>query len=336
VLLLAQGSGGCDAFSLYHVKDANDLVDIQRFDEVAVSLAAGGKWTDLLLSMRQRQLFRSVSAQHFCPLDEYGAPELGTVTGANHFFALSEFTRARFGLREGEEVVRISPPGTRHLRGLSFTNGDWQRLQDKDEAVWMLCPHVEKPSTGLQRYLRVGEAAGVPAAYKCQVRTPWWRPPAVSAPDIFFTYMSHRYPRLVANTAGVTFVNSMHGVRLRKGSPAIAKSALPLLAMNSVTMLGAEVFGRSYGGGILKMEPREAATLPMPAPAALAAAWKVLRPERASFDRLLRAGDWRAVVDRVDEVLLQGPVGMSATEVVELSGAASVLRARRMGRAASD
>src|SRR5207245_973718 len=125
-------------------------------------------------------------------------------------------------------------------------------------------------------YLVEGEVHGVPAAYKCSIRTPWWRPPVVPVPDLFFTYMSHRYPRLIANTSGATILNSMHGVRLNPGVKKVVRDALPLLALNSITMLGAEIMGRSYGGGILKMEPREAAGLPVPATDALDEAWEHL------------------------------------------------------------
>ena len=126
--------------------------------------------------------------------------------------------------------------------------------------------------------------------------------PRVSPPDLFFTYMSHRYPRLVRNTARASFVNSMHGVRLRGDAPANAASALPLLCLNSVTMLGAEIYGRSYGGGVLKMEPSEAASLPVPGPGALNGAFKRLQAERPALDRQLKAGRWTSVVKRVDEV----------------------------------
>ena len=87
----------------------------------------------------------------------------------------------------------------------------------------------------------------------------WWRPPVVATPDLFFTYMSHVMLRLASNEADATIVNSLHGITLYPDAPSEAKAALPIVAMNSLTMLGAELFGRSYGGGILKMEPREAA-----------------------------------------------------------------------------
>jgi adenine-specific DNA-methyltransferase len=331
VLVLARGSGGCDAFSLYHVADADDLAGIQPFDEFAVPFVDEGKWTDLLLPIAQRQLFRRVASEHFSPLGDYGSPELGTVTGANDFFALNETTRREYGITE-DQVMPISPPGTRHLRGSTFTKGDWKVLREANERVWLLYPDPVDRSPGLQRYVRHGHDLGVDKAYKCTIRDPWWRPPCVTPPDLFFTYMSHRFPRLIANTAKTSFVNSMHGVRLNVGSK-WAKAALPLLALNSVTMLGAEIFGRSYGGGILKMEPREAASLPVPSPSVLDAAWSILSPERTHLDNQLRAGRWTSVLARVDEVLLRQILDLDGSEADELHEAARALRERRLGSA---
>jgi adenine-specific DNA methylase len=335
VLLLAQGTGGCDAFSIYYVEDAEDLLRIQPFDEWAVALSDEGKWTDLFLTNRQRQTFRVVVDQHFAPLELYGPPELGTVTGANSYFALSEGTRAEFELDPGVHVIPISPPGTRHLQGMAFTRRDWRTLLESGERVWLLRPNAEDDSPGLRRYLQHGVDLGVPKAYKCQVRPNWWRPPAVPQPDLFFTYMSHRFPRLVTNRAGVTILNSMHGLRLGPGVSSIAREALPLLAFNSVTMLGAETQGRSYGGGILKMEPREAASLPVPNHDILGAAWSALRPERGRLDRQLRDGRWTSVVARVDEVLLRGVMRMGSQETALVQEAARTLRARRLSRGSS-
>ena len=225
VLVVARGSGGCDAFSLHYVHDAEDLYNLHAFDNVSVTPAAEGKWSDLLLPLDQRQLFKRVVESHLVPLGSYGSPELGTVTGANGFFTLSEETRNQFGLIVDRHVVRTSPPGTKHLRGLTFTKSDWESQRDAGEPVWMLRPQdPDDQHAALMRYCKVGKQAGVHEAYKCTVRTPWYRPPMVSPPDLFFTYMSHRYPRLVTNSAEVTFVNSMHGIRLTSESPKVAKA----------------------------------------------------------------------------------------------------------------
>jgi len=327
VLVLAHGSGGCDSFSLAYVQDADELANLGFADGVGVTPADEGKWTDLLLPLQQRRLYRTVTEDHFVSLEHYGQPELGTVTGANDFFALTEETRQFYGL--DDDVVALCPPGTRHLKGLSFTKGDWATLRDSGERVWLLRPTSERASAGLARYIEHGEALNVPAAYKCQIRTPWWRPPTVATPDLFFTYMSHRYPRLIANNAGVSFVNSMHGLRLNCDKR-LASSALPLLCLNSVTMLGAEVHGRAYGGGLLKMEPREAGLLPVPSAHHLQSAWAILKGERPQLDRLLRAGTWTNVVKRIDEVLLHDAMSLPLRAVEELHAGAALLRERRL------
>lgn len=327
VLLVAHGTGPCDSFCLLHVNGADDLADVHPLDSIGATPAAEGKWSDVALPFDVRQLFRTASAR-MARLEHYGAPTLGTVTGANDFFALSEVTRVKYGIAE-THLKRISPPGTRHLKGLSFSRAQWEELKLSGRRVWLLCPDKKARSKGLTAYLEYGRERNVPDAYKCTVRDPWWRPPVAPVPDLFFTYMSHRYPRLITNAAKTTFVNSMLGLRLKDGVPAEARNALPLLALNSLTMLGAEIMGRAYGGGILKMEPSEAAGLPVPAPDALEQAWKALSRRSPDLDAALKRGEWWNVVAEVDRALLVGALGLSNDEVVTIRDAATLLRVRR-------
>jgi hypothetical protein len=80
------------------------------------------------------------------------------------------------------------------------------------------------------------------------------------------------------------------------------------------------------------MEPREAASLPVPGPRILDAVWRRLQPERTALDRQLRRGFWTTVAKRVDEVLLREVLDLSPGEARTLHEAAQALRARRLGR----
>jgi hypothetical protein len=328
VLLVAEGRGPCEGLLVHQVADATELSTGHILDPMPAFPAAFGKWTDLALNSQQRALIRRAHSQ-MTRLDTYGTPELGGVTGNNGYFAINEQTRRKYKI-DKKHLLPISPPGTRHLTGLIFSRTDWEELRLANERVWLLHPEGAVRAAGLRRYIEEGEEAKVNEGYKCSNRDPWWRPPAAPVPDLLFTYMSHRYPRLIGNSSGATVLNSMHGVRLKNNEDkAIARSALPLLVLNSATMVGAEVLGRAYGGGILKMEPREAAGLPLPDRDHLRSAWQQLEKCQAKLDQHLRAKEWWSVVAEVDRVLLGDVMGFSGEEVAALQDAAAFMRIRR-------
>lgn len=328
VLLLAHGRGPSESFSLTHVQTADDLADLAFGDGVGAKPAEHGKWSDLALPTDVRQLFRSVTTEQMVPLKSFGAPELGIVTGANEFFAFNEETRLRFKIPE-RHLRRISPPGTKHLTETVFLAADWTEAKRRNERVWLFSPEPGTRSQAVREYIAWGEQRGFHESYKCRIRDPWWRPPTGTTPDLFFTYMSHRYPRLITNDAHAQFLNSMHGICLAEDVPPETRDALPLLAMNSATMLGGEIMGRSYGGGILKMEPSEAGLLPMPSSENLSEAWRRLSPQQADLEAQLAQGDWRPVVSAVDRVLLRETMKLGADEITALHDWATVYRVRR-------
>jgi adenine-specific DNA-methyltransferase len=328
VVLAAQGAGPCDAFDCTWLERLEDLTPSTLDGDVRVRRPLSSpRWTELALSPRLRDVRAQLVADRAVRLDSYGTLELGTVTGANSYFVLSETTRRAYEI-DPSQLLPTAPPRVRHLIGARYTWADWERLRRAGEPVWLFYPR-DPDAPGVRAYLKRGEDLSVPEAYRCQIRAPWWRVPVVLAPDVFITYLSHRSPRLATNQAGATLVNSLHGLRLAPDTSDEIRDALPIVFLNSLTLLSAEIEGRACSGGALKLEPGMAAALPLPESSALLEAWQRLRPVRDDLEERLRTGRAQTVVDTVDRVLLREVLTLDRELVEELVHGLQEARARR-------
>ena len=194
---------------------------------------------------------------------------------------------------------------------------------------------MDRPSDAALAYIKQGEVDGVHEAYKCRVRSPWWIVPKVATPDAFFTYMNHDTPRIVANRGAFPYLNSVHGVTFEKSRRHIGMDLLPIAALNSMTLLGSELVGRSYGGGMLKLEPKEAGKLPVPALHILERAEHELRTLRPQLAKALRQGKLLAAVKEVDRIFIRS-MRLSSTHLSQIRKARHALFQRRVSRAQTD
>jgi adenine-specific DNA-methyltransferase len=330
VLLLAEGEGPADHCELHQVSDLRALARQARVSSWQ-PVDPEGKWTPALLDPGALGVYRDLQGdRRFATLSGWGETTLGAVTGSNAFFALSDADVAQHGLLPAD-LVPISPPGSRHLRRLTLTRHDWDELRRRGRRAWLFRPGG-RPSAAARRYIAQGEAQGVDQAYKCRVRAPWWRTPLGPPPDLFVTYMNADAPRLAINAAGAHHLNSVHGLYLHPQVGRDRAALLPLAALNSMTLLGAETVGRAYGGGILKLEPREADLLPVPAPALIAGLADRLDALRAPVDGALADGDLMGAARLVDPVVLQEGLGLPPAACAVLRDARDALAARRRAR----
>jgi hypothetical protein len=261
---------------------------------------------------------------------DWGETWLGAVTGNNAWFALGRAEAVRLGLA-GDDLLPISPPGSRHLHGLAFDRRAWEKLAADGAACFLFNP-ADDGTAAVRRHIEAGRGQRVHTAYKCRMRSPWWHVPVGRVPDLLLTYMNQDRPRLLANDARVHVLNSVYGVSLRPGLRRLGRELLPLAFLNSFSLLGAEMVGRSYGGGLLKLEPREADVLPVPAPASLRAAAPALRAVRPAVEAALAAGDIAGATALVDRVLLGEQLGLNEEKITALRLARALLSQRRRAR----
>jgi hypothetical protein len=115
--------------------------------------------------------------------------------------------------------------------------------------------------------------------------------------------MDSERPRLVTNSADVYHLNSLYGVKLNRGRKQVGSELLPLSTLNTVSLLGAEVCGRSYGGGMLKLEPREADRIPVPSYSLVQEKRDQLVAMRPQVAYALEHGRLAKAVEMIDQIL---------------------------------
>ncbi|MDO5670036.1 MAG: N-6 DNA methylase [Corynebacterium sp.] len=288
------------------------------------------RWTDIFGRADTRSMLNgAVATESLVPLITWGSVRLGAVTGANAFFTMTPAEARELAVLP-EETVALSPPGSVHLRNLEFSKADWVEQGARGAATILFRPS-ETPSPGALRKIAEGEEAGIDQRYKCRVRKPWWQTPLPEVPDLLLTYMNLGTPQLATNSARVNHINSVHGVYITPELRELAAQFLPLAALNSATATDAELSGRSYGGGLLKLEPGEARRWLLPSPVVVASLAQELSQLKEKVRGCLHGNDLDGAMDVVDEVLLPR-LGFSPREAEALRRERIDLKAKRMQR----
>lgn len=311
VLLLAEGTGKASHFEVYQAKTAEDLSNLEINGWMDHRPDSSDRWTPALLDVATYGAFLDATdSANVGHLSDWGSAYLGAVTGNNSFFCLNDELVERFQL--GKTDIRpILPPGGRYLKGLTFSSTAWNAHRKENKRVFLFRPG-ERPSSAAADYIAWGEERGVDKAYKCKMRSPWWRVPLTSCPDFVITYMNDERVRFVQNASDADILNSVYGFRLSQSFESEASARhLPMSLLNSLTLLSAELCGRVHGGGMLKHEPRDFDKLVVPSRECLANAREKLTAIEPQIGSLLRKSAVSEAVRLVDDILLVEAAGLA-------------------------
>lgn len=201
----------------------------------------------------------------------------GIATGANDFFLLTREQVTALDLPEkflrpvlpsprllNETVITADAAGVPRLAGTRYLID----CSEPPETVRMRYP-------ALWRYLEQGRAEGVAAGVLCASREPWYAQEQRAPAPFLASYMGRPSQRTESPIR--FFKNESHAIatnvllnlypkpwlmRRLEEDPARGHELIALL--NSITAASLVHGGRSYGGGLHKVEPSELANMPLP------------------------------------------------------------------------
>lgn len=276
------------------------------------------KWLKYFLKPKEIEFMRSLK-QHpeIAVLREHAEIDIGVVTGRNEFFVVNKETIQDFGLERFS--VRLVGRSSQ-LKGAILTEKEWKSLADEGLLVYLLMlNNREIPlSESVLRYIKAGEKKDFDKGFKCSIRKPWYDVPSVWVPDCFFFRQIYEFPRVVINDAQATSTDTIHRMRCKSNREKVVTNLYTHLSAAS-----AEIEGRSYGGGVLELEPTESEKLLVPKK--LQSAIPLLEA-----DKLIRDGKLSIVLEENDTVLRK--IGLSKTDCKMLRQIWVRMRDRRRDR----
>lgn len=243
-----------------------DILNPKTITEVAVNdLSPECKWSALF---EQNDGSKHLAGK--C-LGEYFRVSRGVSTGNNSFFIIPKAIAEQKNLPEKFLTPILPPPRNLHIERI---NEDFAGLKDY---MLLSCPlplsTIKSRYPGLYDYIVDGEGKSLHESYNCSRRNPWYLCEKREPAPIYMTYMgrgenSSRMFRFILNETASIVTNSYlmlyprdkykHCFKDRNRVESVWK------ILNGISKDRLTRCGRSYGGGLFKIEPKELEALVIP------------------------------------------------------------------------
>lgn len=195
-------------------------------------------------------LKKVVDKAKFTSLGNYSTIKIGTVTGANSFFIVDKNTINDFKIPK--YLLRPIIKNANELKSLSV---------DKNTIFpnYLLTIDTNLELTkSLIDYIKIGKTKGLHLGYHTKKRNHWYIIENPTSPDAFMPYMSKEIPYITLNNGEILSTNSIHQIFFNENVNNNTKKWIQFSIFSSISQLSIELNGKTYGGGVLKIEPSAA------------------------------------------------------------------------------
>jgi adenine-specific DNA-methyltransferase len=270
------------------------------------------------LTGREAAVWEEICAgEHIARLGALAKIRIGVVTGSNSFFIRSQPEVEALG-----KAVKSVPIVSRGAwLGVPRWGRSAQAKVAGEPSRLVLFPSSESRLSGAARAeLRRGEKEEIDQRSHCERRSSWYSITDTAVPELFLPYMGSQPRWLVTNEAQATCSNTVHRVWLHPDTE-ISSESIAAASWTTLYRLSVELQGRSYGGGVLKLEPGGATEVCLPA---LAVPGLLEEIEQA-----FHIGGCEAAQRVADQHLLTERLGVTKPELTIMRKAAGRLEALR-------
>jgi adenine-specific DNA-methyltransferase len=210
------------------------------------TLAASKKWDHLIANGEATDIPGGVR------LGELAKTKRGIATGDNSYFLMSRADAVNRGIPATDTKRCISKAA--QVKTEVFSEEHAQNLE-REAKVFLFDP-VLPLAEGSRAYVHAGEVAKVNERYLTKMRRPWHAAETRTAAPIWAAVFGRGQLRFCYNEAKFQSLTTFHGI-YPKNSSALFARALTACLNSEPVQTGMQRQHRVYGGGLLKVEPRD-------------------------------------------------------------------------------
>lgn len=211
-----------------------------------------------LIPSETKAVFEELSRQTYAyPLSHFIDIKIGMVTGANKYFVIDKNTVEKYNLPDEclKPVVGRFPS----FIGIKHSRSRQRIIQEDNKRAFLVNASPEQmqfENSAVRQYLSQVTAEELEKNRTFKKRPYWFAPDDHIISDAFMSYMIHLGPRMVINQGQINCTNSIHKVFFHDHkTSANKKLAIAISMLSTYSQLSAELEGRAYSSGVLKIEP---------------------------------------------------------------------------------